>query len=94
MRLLTISSLLFALLMTFASNSSATDIENGKELHQQNCVRCHSAEAYTSESRKVMDKKALATRVKQCDYALGTQLFDEDIADIVAYLNKEYYHFD
>lgn len=86
--------LLFTLLMLAVFNSYASDLENGRDLHQQNCIRCHSASTYSSENRKVMDKKALIARVKLCDYSLGTQLFDDDIADIAAYLNKEYYHFD
>ena len=86
--------LLFSLLMLITINGNASDLENGRDLHQQNCIRCHSASVYSSENRKVIDKKALIARVKLCDYSLGTQLFDDDIADIAAYLNKEYYHFD
>lgn len=84
----------FGLLMLTVLNGYASDLENGRDLHQHNCIRCHNASVYSSENRKVMSKKALIERVKLCDYSLGTQLFDDDIADIAAYLNKEYYHFD
>jgi hypothetical protein len=41
----------------------------------------------------VHDLAALSARVKRCDFSLGTQWFDEDIADVVAYLNHDYYKF-
>jgi len=76
------------------SNSYAADIENGKSLHDENCLACHSTDAYTKDTRKLHDLAALTSQVKRCDFSLGTQWFDEDIEDTVAYLNSEFYHFE
>lgn len=74
------------------SNSHAVDIENGETLHDENCLACHSTDAYNKDTRKLHDLAALTSQVKRCDFNLGTQWFDEDIEDAVAYLNSEFYH--
>jgi mono/diheme cytochrome c family protein len=78
-------------IMTF--NSQAADLDNWRTLHTNNCLACHTSNMYTSKTRKVHDLAALSARVKRCDFSLGTQWFDEDIADVVAYLNHDYYKF-
>lgn len=74
-------------------NIQAADLDNGKTLHSENCLACHTTNKYTSTTRKVHDLAALNARVKRCDFSLGTQWFDDDIADVVAYLNRDYYKF-
>lgn len=74
-------------------NAHAADIENGQTLHAENCLACHTTDKYTSDLRKVQDLAALTSQVKRCDFSLGTQWFDEDITDVVAYLNKDFYKF-
>ena len=76
------------------SYSHAADIKNGESLHDENCLACHSTDAYSKDIRKVHDLAALTSQVKRCDFSLGTQWFDEDIEDAVAYLNGEFYHFE
>ncbi|PHS73829.1 MAG: green heme protein [Cycloclasticus sp.] len=71
----------------------AADIDNGRTLHAENCLACHTTDKYTSKLRKVHDLAALTRRVKRCDFSLGTQWFDDDIADVVTYLNKDFYQF-
>jgi len=75
-------------------NSHAVDIKNGEALHAEHCVACHTTTKYTTSTRKAQDLASLESRVKRCDFSLGTQLFDEDIDDIVAYLNLNFYHFE
>lgn len=65
----------------------------GKALHDANCISCHGVETYTRPDRKITSLEALAARVRACDANLGTQLFDEDIDKITAYLNETYYKF-
>lgn len=74
------------------SNSHAADIKNGESLHNENCLACHGTGGYHKDVRKVHDITALTNQVKRCDFNLGTQWFDEDIEDAVAYLNSEFYH--
>ncbi|HIF17588.1 MAG TPA: cytochrome c [Cycloclasticus sp.] len=79
------------IIITF--NSQAADLDNGRTLHTNNCLTCHTSNMYTSKTRKVHDLAALNARVKRCDFSLGTQWFDDDIADVAAYLNHGYYKF-
>jgi len=71
----------------------AADIKNGKELHGESCLSCHTTAKYTAETRSIKDLASLEAQVKRCDYSLGIQWFDEDITDVITYLNNDYYQF-
>lgn len=60
-------------------------------LHEQNCVKCHGTEVYTRPDRKVTSYEGLGRQVQRCETALGLRWFDEDIAEVTRYLNREYY---
>ena len=69
--------------------------ENGKVLYEKSkCQKCHGTEVFTRNGRKVKSLKALETQVRMCDSQLSVNWFDEDISDVVAYLNKAFYKFD
>ena len=71
----------------------AFDIENGKTLHNENCVRCHNESQYTRENRIVNNFDELRTRVSQCELMAELAWFDEEIDDVTVYLNNSYYQF-
>ena len=81
--------------------SYAADINNGKTLHQSKCYQCHAEKSglgngdiiYTRSDRKVKDIKRLKTQVGMCNTQLRLDLFPEDEADLVAYLNQQFYKF-
>lgn len=82
------------------SNAHAVDLKRGKELVQENCIKCH-AEAvggdghkiYTRENRRVESLAGLNKQVHRCKDSLGISWPEDQIADVVAYLNKTYYKF-
>ena len=74
-----------------ARTAWAVDINHGKELVEANCFHCHDTSMYTRPARKVKDFKGLEKRVRLCEQSLELQWFDEDIADVAAYLNQNYY---
>ena len=89
-----------AVLGTAAAPAQAADVAAGKKLHAEHCVACHTSlmdgepsRMYTREERKVDSRQALKSRVRQCELSLGLQWFDDDIADVAAYLNEQYYKF-
>jgi len=86
-------SLIFCLSLISPFALYAADISNGKSLHTGNCLSCHTPNKYMPSTRSIHDLAALKTQVKRCDYSLGTQWFDDDIADVIAYLNQDYYKF-
>ncbi len=73
---------------------AAADIENGEELHFEDCTGCHQEEVYTRQNRVVGSLERLGRQVRFCRDAVGAQWFDEDVDDVIAYLNATYYHFE
>lgn len=69
------------------------DINNGKLLHDENCMRCHKPDIYIRNDRKIKSIAQLTARVRQCELANKLTWFDEEINDVAAYLNATYYMF-
>lgn len=87
--LLTMTFSLACLMSTasFAESFDAKDFVNTK------CVGCHDSRVYTRSNRRVQNIDALTRQVKMCDSQLGTILFDDQVMDVVNYLNDNYYKF-
>jgi hypothetical protein len=83
----------FITLMLFSLSVQAVDIENGKTLHNENCLRCHNESQYTREDRIVKSFDELRTRISLCELSAELTWFDEEINDVTAYLNNTFYHF-
>jgi hypothetical protein len=86
---------LLALLAAIAVSSPALalgDADKGAKLVQA-CTQCHNASAYERPRAKVKSFRALQAEVaKWTDYY--NPKFDRlEVADLVAYLNREYYRF-
>ena len=87
--------LVFVLILQMLTASSfAADLENGKALHNENCVRCHQPEVYTRANRMVNSYIELQERVRQCEIMAEMAWFEEEIEDVVSYLNETYYKFE
>lgn len=93
-----IRPLIFVAIVTSVPFSvNAEDLSQGKEIHDESCLKCHMGnhdEAfYTRKDRKMKSKKALMTMIRMCDAQIGTSLFDEDIEELGKYLNQSFYKF-
>ncbi len=71
----------------------AADVAHGQKLQQQHCLSCHDNSMYTRKARKVTSLDGLHKQVRRCEQTLGLTWFDEDIDDVAAYLNRDFYHF-
>ena len=71
----------------------AVDLKNGKLLHDENCLRCHNESKYTREDRMIKNFQELHERIKQCELMAELTWFDEEIDDVAAYLNDQFYRF-
>jgi len=80
---------------TFTATAMAAGNEaNGKKLFTgSKCNQCHGTEVYTRKDHKVTDLAKLEAQVRRCDSNLNTNWFDDEIIDVTAYLNKQYYKF-
>jgi hypothetical protein len=80
---------------------AALDLANGKTIDQQKCYACHAKKTgfsngdmiYTRSDGKVKSLADLKKMVGLCNTELRLDLFPEDEADVVAYLNQQFYKF-
>ena len=80
---------------------AAPDLANGKTIDQQKCYACHAKKTgfgngdmiYTRSDSKVKSITNLKKMVGICNTELRLDLFPEDEADVVAYLNQQFYKF-
>ncbi|VAX13745.1 hypothetical protein MNBD_GAMMA24-1494 [hydrothermal vent metagenome] len=99
------SNLLFILplLLTslLATNTyAAGDASNGKALHDANCIRCHKSimngdpdSIYTRKDRRINSYQGLENQVNRCKNNIGIAWPQEQINDVVTYLNQQFYKF-
>ncbi|WP_455198934.1 hypothetical protein [Kaarinaea lacus] len=71
----------------------AADAAKGKALHDAKCQGCHDTRQYTRKNRIVHTFEDLHARVEFCDSASSAGFTLDDIDDVVAYLNQEFYKF-
>ncbi|BCO30173.1 hypothetical protein TspCOW1_02760 [Thiohalobacter sp. COW1] len=76
-----------------AGPAAAADAQAGKKLHDQHCMQCHDSGVYTREDRRVNSLEALHKQVRRCDASLGLRWFDQDVENVVEYLNQTHYRF-
>jgi len=79
-------------LLISATSMAQGNSANGQKLYTQSkCNQCHGTEVFTRKDRKVNSLPALEAQVRRCDSNLNTNWFDDEIHDVTAYLNKQYY---
>ena len=103
MKMILVRSFLIAVLwglFTLTANA-VPDLDNGKNIDQQKCYACHAKKTgfgngdmiYTRSDSKVKSLANLKKMVGLCNNELRLDLFPEDEADVVAYLNQQFYKF-
>ena len=80
-------------LVMASSSLPAIDIDHGKSLQQENCMRCHDDSIYTREERRVTTHDALKNQVQRCETNLNLTWFPEDVEAVTGYLNTTFYKF-
>jgi mono/diheme cytochrome c family protein len=95
-----IAALSFGLSLSLVATVHAADLKRGKQLLDENCIKCHASMIggdgsgiYTRANRRIDSLEALNTQVHRCKTSLGVSWPEDQIADVVAYLNKTYYKF-
>ncbi len=81
------------LLVVLPGSVLAADIENGNDLHFEHCTGCHGSGVYTRADRKMRDLAQLGKQVRFCKNVVGATWFDDEVDDVIEYLNATYYHF-
>jgi cytochrome c2 len=98
MKHVTTLSLLLGSLVT--TGVQAADATRGATLHNEHCTACHAArfgnngnDIYTRADRRVQNLTGLQQQVNRCKNNLQIVWFDEEVDDVVEYLNNTYYKF-
>jgi cytochrome c553 len=78
----------------FSASSTAADASRGKSLHNAQCMKCHDTGVYTRADRRIHSLEGLQHQVQRCQNALGGRWADDKVADVVQYLNENFYHFE
>jgi len=94
----TSASVLTAGILSLMAGAPATAEDEqyyqGKELHDQNCTRCHDASMYQREESDIDSLDSLRTQVNACQNNFDLQWWDEDVDAVTHYLNEAYYQFE
>ena len=80
--------------MVATSPVAVADAARGNTLHDEQCTKCHATDVYTRNDRFIKNRDALAKQVQRCQLSAGAQWFDEDVTDVVEYLNAAFYKFE
>jgi hypothetical protein len=81
------------ILFLWLTSTQAADLDNGDDLHFENCTGCHDSTVYTRDNRNVRDLPRLGQQVRFCKDTIGVAWFDDEVEDVIEYLNVTYYHF-
>jgi mono/diheme cytochrome c family protein len=94
------ASLSAVLLIGTTTAGGKPDLAHGEQLHNTNCTECHGnmtggdgSALYTRSQRLVHTMQQLESQVRRCASGLDLAWYDEDMADVVHYLNERYYRF-
>jgi len=86
-----VGSILLAL--SAISVNAAGNPATGKRLFEEHPNKCLSCHATGAKFNKAANLKQLDARVRKCDVSAKTNWYDDEIADVTSYLNKQYYNF-
>lgn len=82
------------------SPATAGDIKSGKNLHDDNCMSCHTTimngkpnDIYTRKDRRIDSYEGLVNQVNRCESNLGIVWPENQVDDVVTYLNHTFYKF-
>jgi len=79
---------------TLIISSLSADVQEAQELFDEaKCMKCHERIGFNLKNEKVKSFKTLTKSVNQCVYSTHTGWFEEEISDVVHYLNDKHYHY-
>ncbi|MCK9386778.1 MAG: hypothetical protein M0Q22_00085 [Sulfuritalea sp.] len=80
------------LLLAGCADAPKGDPVRGMEVHKV-CLNCHGTELYTSPTRKIKSLDALRRDVVRWGDYYAPAMSEQDVDDMTAYLNRDFYKF-
>lgn len=84
--------LLMVLLCGPAAGYAAGDPVRGEKLHAD-CLGCHGVSLYAPPRAKIKTPAALKREVERWNDRMNPKFSKQDIEDLLAYLNRDFYKF-
>ena len=75
-----------------ACGSGGGDATKGEQLHRA-CLGCHDTELYTPDRAKIRTSAELRKAVIDWNDRMNPKFTEEEIDDVVAYLERDFYRF-
>lgn len=69
------------------------DAARGEQLHEQ-CLGCHGTELYRPPHARLKTRSELQKEVERWNDSMNPVFDEQEVADIVAYLNASFYKFE
>lgn len=86
---------------TTAHGQMLGDPANGARIHESICVGCHignfggdGSKIYLREDRRIKTVEGLMAQVEFCNRQIKGHLNDDEINDVIIYLNDNFYKFE
>jgi mono/diheme cytochrome c family protein len=76
-----------------ARAQAPVDLERGRALYENHCVVCHTSKVHRRMPPSAIDREALRFIVKVWVEENRLRWGEEEIDDVVHYLDRAYYHF-
>jgi hypothetical protein len=91
----TTPALALALSLSTPLMAISSDVRaNGEQIHADaNCFQCHDTSIYTRADRKAKDYAGVKRMVGFCRANLGVDWFPDEEAQVIDYLNDNFYRY-
>lgn len=81
------------LCLSFACLVVQADSGEGKILHDQSCTACHDTSVYSRPDKRIKTLAELQGQVSRCTKPAGAEWSQQEVSNVVNYLNTDFYHF-
>ena len=75
------------------SSANANDIERGHLLYENHCTTCHQSNIHIRKNNKAKTIHDIRYQIERWRNELNLQWSEQEIADVLSYLNQNYYHY-
>jgi len=79
--------------LTLSSLMVQADPGEGKILHDQSCTACHDTSVYSRPNKRIKTLAELQGQVSRCTKPAGAEWSQQEVSNVVKYLNTDFYHF-
>ena len=93
MRSLQTTSMLICAGLLICSSAWAETFDRGQALYENHCRTCHESQVHMRYSRRATSLADLHQRVASWSYHAALGWSEEEVTDVVDYLNRAFYHF-